>query len=132
MSRFDLNSDSYLTVSYDVTQRWLYADWHGHVDSEDVMTGALKMLSLLRREQCTKVLNNNARLVGIWADAAIWGADELLPQLYDAGCRRFAWVYSPESYSRLSAELIVERTTAGIILKTFDDLATAQSWLKAG
>ncbi|TGE16791.1 hypothetical protein [Hymenobacter elongatus] len=125
-----LNSDIYLSISYDAVHGWLYADWHGQVDSEDVMTGALKVLNELRRERCTKVLNNNSKLAGVWADAAIWGGEELLPKLYTAGCRHLAWVYSPEAYSRLSAALIVERSPAGIVLKTFDDLTAARTWLQ--
>ena len=124
-----LNSDRYLTITSDADHEWLYADWHGQVDSEDVMTGAVNLLNALQKEQCTKVLNNNTKLAGIWADAAIWGAEELLPQLYKAGCRYFAWVYSPEVYSRLSAEIIIEHTTAGIMLRTFEDLKTAGDWL---
>ena len=124
-----LNSDPYLTITYDADHEWLYADWHGQVDSEDVMTGAVNLWNALRKEQCIKVLNDNTRLSGIWADAAIWGAEELLPRLSEAGCRYFAWVYSSEVYSRLSAEIIIEHTRAGIVIRTFDDFATAGNWL---
>ncbi|ALW86576.1 hypothetical protein AUC43_16700 [Hymenobacter sedentarius] len=124
-----LNSDPYLTLTYDPDHDWLYADWHGQVDSEDVMTGSVNLLNALRRAQCAKVLNNNTNLSGLWADAAIWGAEELLPKLYEAGCRYFAWVYSPETYSRLSTEIIIEHTRAGIVIRTFDDLDAAGTWL---
>ena len=119
-----------LTISYDYANEWLHLDWHGNLDDEMVVSGALKLLELLKDERCAKVLNDNTNITGLWADAAKWGSDVLLPQLHEAGCRFFSWVYSPERYSQLSAELVVQRTTAGIGIMTFRDLATAAEWLK--
>jgi len=124
-----LNSDLFLTLSHDADNLWLYADWHGLVNSEDVMTGSLRILDAFRRERCSKLLNDNTNLSGMWADAAIWGAHEILPQFYQVGCRHIAWVHSSEIYSRLSTSLIVDDTTAGIVLKPFDDLLAARNWL---
>ena len=76
------------------------------------------------------MLNDNTRITGLWADAAKWGSDVFFPQLHEAGCRYFSWVYSPERYSQLSAELAVQHTTAGIIIMTFHDLTTAAEWLQ--
>ena len=95
------------------------------------MAGALKLLKLLPQERCAKVLNDNTRVSGLWADAAQWGSDVFVPQLHAAGCRYFSWVYSPERYSRLSAELAVQQTAAGIIFMPFRDLATAAAWLRS-
>ncbi|GAA4028174.1 hypothetical protein GCM10022409_10300 [Hymenobacter glaciei] len=120
-----------LTISYDYTDEWLYLDWHGSLDDDTVMAGALKVLELLQQERCTKVLNDNTRITGLWADAAKWGSDVFFPMLYDAGCRYFSWVYSPERYSQLSAELAVEQTAAGIIIMTFRDLNPAAEWLRS-
>ena len=129
MSQRVLYDVPFLTISYDYTHDWLYADWHGQLDDEVVVTGALKLLELLKLERCSKVLNDNTHIKGIWADAAQWGAQEFLPQLYEAGCRFFAWVYSADTYSKLSAELAVERTNSGIVIMTFQDVETAAGWL---
>ena len=120
-----------LTISFDYVDEWLYLDWHGDLNDETAMAGALKLLELLQLERCTKVLNDNARITGLWADAARWGSDVFFPQLYAAGCRHFAWVYSPERYSQLSAELALEQTSAGIIFMPFHDLITAARWLRS-
>ena len=120
-----------LTISYNYTDEWLYLDWHGNLDDDSVMAGAIKLLELLKQERCTKVLNDNTHITGLWADAARWGSDVFFPQLHDAGCRYFSWVYSAERYSQLSAELAVEQTSAGIIIMTFRDLPTAGQWLRS-
>ena len=120
-----------LTISYDYDGDWLYLDWHGNLDDETVMSGALKLLELLKQERCHKVLNDNTHITGLWADAAKWGSDVFFPMLHEAGCRYFSWVYSPERYSQLSAELAVQRTTAGIGIMTFRDLPMAAEWLRS-
>ena len=118
-----------LTISYDYSHEWLYLDWHGELNDEAVVAGALKLLEILPLERCNKVLNDNTHITGIWADAAKWGGEELLPLLYTAGCRYFSWVYPEDTYSRLSADLTLEHNNAGIIIMTFRDLATATAWL---
>jgi hypothetical protein len=120
-----------LTISYDYSNDWLYLNWHGNLDDDSVMQGALKLLELLRQERCVKVLNDNTNITGLWADAAKWGSDVFFPMLYEAGCRYFSWVYSPERFSQLSAELAVEQTSAGIIFMSFRDLGTASQWLRS-
>ncbi len=95
------------------------------------MAGALKLLELLPQERCVKVLNDNTRITGLWADSAKWGSDVFFPQLPAAGCRYFSWVHSPDRYSQLSAELAVQQTAAGIIFTPFRDLAPAAAWLRS-
>ncbi|QKG52400.1 hypothetical protein [Hymenobacter sp. BRD67] len=120
----------YLTIFYDYSDNWLYLDWQGNLNDESVKEGALKLLELIQREQCAKVLNDNSHITGLWADAARWGSDVFFPLLYEAGCRYFSWVQSPERYSQLSAELAVQQTTAGITFMTFRNLNTATEWLR--
>ncbi|WP_190242668.1 hypothetical protein [Hymenobacter lapidiphilus] len=119
-----------LTISINYIDDWLYLDWHGRLDDEAIVPGALKLLELLQQERCAKILNDNTHVSGLWADAAKWGSDVLFPQLHAAGCRYFSWVHSPERYSQLSAELAVEQTSAGITFMSFQDLPTAAAWLR--
>jgi hypothetical protein len=115
---------------YEYDNNWLRLDWRGNLDDDTVMAGALRLLELVKQEQATKVLNDNSLVEGLWADSARWGGEVFFPQLYDAGCRYFAWVLSPERYSQLSAQLAVQQTTAGIVFMTFHDPATAAAWLR--
>ncbi len=119
-----------LTISLEYVENWLQLDWHGSPSDAEVMEGALKLLELVQQERCTKILNDNTRIHGLWAEAARWGGEVFFPQLYDAGCRYFAWVHSPERYSQLSAELAVQHTSAGIVFLTFSSPASASEWLQ--
>jgi hypothetical protein len=119
-----------LTISHEYVENWLQLDWHGSPNDAEVMEGALQLLELLRQERCTKVLNDNTHIQGLWAEAARWGGEVFFPQLYEAGCRYFAWIHSPERYSQLSAELAVQHTSAGILFLTFNSPTSASDWLR--
>ncbi|MBC6988785.1 MULTISPECIES: hypothetical protein [Hymenobacter] len=119
-----------ISIYYDYAEEWLHVDWHGPQDYDSVTTGAMQMLQCLKDEQCTKVLNDNTLVTTMWSDASVWGGEVWLPLMAEAGCQYFAWVYSPNIYSRLSTDLTLQHSNAGVIVLTFDDIATAGSWLR--
>lgn len=124
-----LHEDSTIAIYFDYQESWLYVDWIGDQDGDSVKAGALRMLELLRQEQCRKVLNDNRRVTSMWADAAVWGGTEWFPAMTEAGLEYFAWVYSPNVYSRLSTDLTLQHTTRPVVL-TFDSMDTATAWLR--
>ncbi|QJX45637.1 hypothetical protein HMJ29_01270 [Hymenobacter taeanensis] len=130
MAQRALYTSATLSIAYHYLDNWLELQWQGSPNDEEVMEGALKLLELMHHERCQKILNDNSRMQGLWAEAARWGGEVFFPQLYAAGCRYFAWVQSPERYSQLSAELAIEHTTAGIVFMTFREPDTAAEWLR--
>lgn len=124
-----LHRDAVIQIAYDDANHWLYADWQADQDSFSVQAGALKMLDLLRQEKGYKVLNDNRRVQTTWADAAEWGGRVWFPLMAEAGLRYFAWVYSPNVYSRLSTDLTLQHTTMPVV-RAFDNLDGAQDWLR--
>lgn len=124
-----LLSEPNITISYDYENEWLYVDWLGDQDLHSVQEGCEKMLELLKSERATKVLNNNTHVTSMWSEAAEWGGKVWFPAMAEAGLEYFAWVYSPNHYSRLSTDLTLQYTTQPIVA-TFDDLATAAAWLR--
>ncbi|UYZ62696.1 hypothetical protein [Hymenobacter weizhouensis] len=129
MSQRLLHQLPHISIYYDYLNDWLYVDWTGDQDLESVQGGCLLMLECLRQERCRKVLNDNTRVTSMWSDAAEWGGRVWFPAMTEAGLEYFAWVYSPNIYSRLSTDLTLQHTTRPLIF-TFDDLATAQAWLR--
>lgn len=125
-----LFEEPHITISYDHVNEWLYTDWHGEQNLVTVQHGASELLRLLRLHRCQKVLNDNTRVTSMWSEAAEWAGKELFPALADAGLQYFAWIYSPNIYSRLSTDLTLQFTTGRPIVATFDDLATAKAWLE--
>ncbi|UOQ78700.1 hypothetical protein MUN84_09280 [Hymenobacter sp. 5516J-16] len=124
-----LHQDEHISIYFDYSNDWLYADWTGDQSGESVKAGALRMLDLLRQEQCHKVLNDNRRVTSMWLDASEWGGTEWFPAMAEAGLEYFAWIYSPNVYSRLSTDLTLQHTTRPVVLP-FDNPETAESWLR--
>ena len=118
-----------ITIAYDHLNEWLYADWHGEHNLASVQHGALEMLRLMQQQRCHKVLNDNTRVTSMWSEAAEWGGTEWFPAMTAAGLQYFAWVYSPNLYSRLSTDLTLQFTTGSPVVATFDDIDTAKAWL---
>ncbi|GAA4367255.1 hypothetical protein GCM10023185_38980 [Hymenobacter saemangeumensis] len=128
MAQRILHEDPTIQIAYDYTHDWLYVDWIGDQNFDSVKTGCLRMLDFLQQERCTKVLNDNRRVTSLWSDASEWGGKVWFPMMATAGLEYFAWVYSPNHYSRLSTDLMVEHTMRPLVI-TFDNIDTAKAWL---
>jgi hypothetical protein len=87
------------------------------------------MLDLLEEHRCTKVLNDNTHVVGSWSEAAEWGAEFWFPAMMKAGLKHFAWIYSPEVFSKLSTDKTIDLSGQNIF-GTFNDKEEASQWLK--
>lgn len=120
----------HITITYDHLQEWLCASWHGEQNLATVQQGGQELLRLLTQQRCHKVLNDNTDVTGMWSEAAEWAGKEWFPAMNAAGLSYFAWVYSPNIYSRLSTDLTLQFTQSNVVVSTFDDLATAQAWLR--
>lgn len=125
-----LLEESYITLTYDHLNEWLYADWRGNQDLASVQHGALEILRLMKLQRCQKLLNDNTRVTSMWSEAAEWGGKEWFPLITEAGLQYFAWVYSPNLYSRLSTDLTLQFTAGNPVVATFDDIDTAKAWLR--
>lgn len=126
-----LTSEQHITITYDVLDDILYADWTGEQTKESVMDGCERILYHLRQHRCSKVLNDNTQVTSIWSDASEWVAQDWFPRMHEAGCSFFAWVYSPNVYSKLSADLTLRYGVKGVVTTTFQEVGTAKAWLKA-
>ncbi|GAA4367250.1 hypothetical protein GCM10023185_38970 [Hymenobacter saemangeumensis] len=130
MSLQTLLEEPHITISYDHLDEWIFADWHGEQNLASVQHGALEMLRHLRLQHCRKILNDNTKVTSLWSEAAEWGGKVWFPMVAAAGLEYFAWVYSPNHYSRLSTDLTIQYTAGTPVIATFDDLSTAMAWLR--
>ncbi len=124
-----LLDEPHVIIAYDDLNEWLYADWHGDQNLTSVQHGALELLRLLEQQRCCKVLNDNTNVTSMWSEAAEWAGKDWFPAMMAAGLQYFAWVYSPNIYSRLSTDLTLQLATGTPVVATFDDVDTAKAWL---
>lgn len=115
-------------ISYDYTNQWLYVNWRGRHDQESARAGCALMLEALSQWPATKILNDNTLVTEVAAQLTGWGI-AWLRAMYVAGLRYLAWVCSPQFDSRPLAQDII-KTVTGPTIAPFDDLPTAQAWLR--
>ena len=130
MSLQTLLESPHLTIAYDHLNDWLYADWSGDQNLASVQNGCQEMLRCMVEHRSSKVLNDNTRVTNMWSEASEWGGREWFPAMTAAGLKYFAWIYSPNTYSRLSTDLTLQFTAEGPVVATFEDVDTARAWLK--
>ena len=119
-----------ITITYNDEFEGLYVDWTGDQNKETVMRGCELMLDCLKAEKCRKVLNDNTHVTSIWSEASKWVAVDWFPRMHEAGLDYFAWVYSPNLYSKLSTDETLKYHPKTLII-TFSSVASAEEWLKA-
>ena len=124
-----LLDEPHIAISYDHLNEWLYADWRGNQTLSTVQQGGGDLLRLLGQQHCSKVLNDNRHVTGMWSEAAEWAGKDWFPTMLAAGLRYFAWVYSPDVYSRLSTDLTLQFTPGNAVVATFNDVELAGAWL---
>ncbi|WP_295767454.1 PAS domain-containing sensor histidine kinase [uncultured Mucilaginibacter sp.] len=122
---------NFITINYNEQMNWLDVNWLGYQNYDSVKKGCLIMLDLLRKNKCAKVLNDNTHVLGNWSEAADWGGEYWFPAMQEAGLKHFAWIYSPSTFSRLSAHKSIDITMGKVTAQFFDSLNEAKQWLAA-
>ena len=118
-----------LNIYYDTLYDWIYMDWIGEQTVESIKLGCKQLLKFIQSERCPKVLNDNTKVTNIWSDTAAWIAVEFLPQAEKAGLAYLAWIYSPDHFSRLSADEVIGRHQTSIVTIPFNSYEEAKNWL---
>ena len=103
-------------------------NWTGYQNFKSVQDGCLIMLDLVKKNPCTKILNDNSEVRGNWSEASDWVSAECIPALAAAGITHVAWIYSPSIFSQLAAEKSVDLSDH-IVIRFFNDKVSAADWL---
>ncbi len=120
-----------LCIYYDVTYDWIYMDWIGEQTVDSIKLGCNQLLRFLKAERCHKVLNDNTKVTNIWSDAAEWIAFDFFPRAEQAGLLYLAWIYSPDQFSRLSADEVMCRHQTATATIPFNNYNDAANWLSS-
>jgi hypothetical protein len=106
----------------------LYCIWIGPQTLQSVSRSGALILELLQQYQFHKVLNDHTKVTGPWHAAVQWKAHVWLPAMIRAGLQHCAWVFSADTFARLSAKGAISHTGT---VKTFNATHQAFTWLSA-
>lgn len=131
-----LNSLSFRTggqcrLTLEQTDGWLCATWSGYIATDDAMSGALNYLAQAGPFHCLYLLNDNTRLRGPWFDSAEWLERVWLPAAVQLGLRYIAHVVQADTHHDILTLTCPVPITGVLELQLFDDVASAQEWLRA-
>lgn len=121
--------DNTLEIGYDASSGCLNVDWTGFQDLASVKAGCLKMLEILKKKKCRKVLNDNTNVMGTWSVAAEWVGQEWFPIMENVGLRYFAWINSPSTFSMMSAKKSINLKEGEVNTQLFTTRDEATQWL---
>ncbi|MDP9046907.1 MAG: HAMP domain-containing histidine kinase, partial [Bacteroidota bacterium] len=125
----DFYQDDNLTITRNEARQRLDVDWTGFQDMESVQRGCLLMLEYLKLHHYHKVLNDNTNVLGTWAEAVDWVGNVWFPMMEAAGLKYFAHLFSPSTFSRLSAQKSIDIMAGIITTQYFTDIDLAGQWL---
>lgn len=121
---------SYLTTYANSHDNYLLADWSGVLDASIARKGCLAVLESLKKHPLPKVLNNNSKVTGHYPGAIDWVGKVWFPSMHELGVKWFAWIYSPEFYTQVSTDVIVNLSSR-VNIQTFYHITDAQIWLNS-
>jgi len=119
------------TLSLEQHDGWLRAMWSGYITSADAMRGAMNYLEQVGPFHTLYLLNDNTSLRGPWFDSIGWLDRVWLPQAIRLGMRYIAHVVQADTHTDILTLNCAVPITDVLELQLFDDVASAQEWLRA-
>jgi PAS domain S-box-containing protein len=123
--------DSKITITCHPELGRMDTDWTGFQNMESVKRGCMLMLDYLTRNKCDRVVNDNTHVMGNWSDAVEWVGNEWFPMMEKAGLRYFAHIFSPSTFSQLSAKKSIDIMAGIITTQYFTDIELARQWINS-
>jgi PAS domain S-box-containing protein len=123
--------DSTITIAYNHAYNRLDVDWTGYQDIESVKDGCLMMLEYLVKNKTDRVVNDNTHVLGNWSEAVEWVGNIWFPMMEKAGLKYLAHIFSPNTFSQLSAKKSVDIMAGIVTTQYFTDITLAQQWVNS-
>jgi PAS domain S-box-containing protein len=133
---YDIDTDhksyyegTFIKMCYEPQGKYLNVDWLGYQNYDSVVKGCEIMLDVMAKNECHLVLNDNTHVKGNWSEASDWGAEVWFPVMAGAGLKKFAWIYSPSTFSRIAAGKSLPSDYDEVQVAFFYEKSTALNWL---
>ena len=125
----------YAVLGYEPDKNYLLMKWIGYCTEEEMKSATLRMLDWQRgegrRKGCRFHVHDTKELEGAWVGIVDWIRNAFFPQCYEAGLRYNISVLSPDLFSKLSSEALLQRSSAKVPTLLFETLSQAERWLTA-
>jgi hypothetical protein len=126
-----LFQEPYVSIYYNKVEKWLYVYWQGERTIETLKNGAEQMIRLAKETKAHKIINDSTDFTNPLPNVTEWVADSVAPRLEAAGVQFLAWIYNDQNPTKLVADEILKREQSDIIIMVFDNLQTAETWMRS-
>lgn len=126
-----LLAESYITVTQNEAENWLYCKWQGNRTAENLVKGAEQLLACIKATGTHKLINDSTELTTSVPDIEDWIAVNFAPRLQEAGIHYFAWIYNDENLIKNFADSVLRKEKSDILVMVFDNLKTAEIWMSS-
>jgi PAS domain S-box-containing protein len=120
---------NFINMRYQPDGHYMDVEWKGYQNYDSVVKGCTTLQELMQKNKCSKVLNDNTLVKANWSEASDWGAEVWFPAMAQAGLKKFAWIYSPSTFSRIAANMSLPSEYDAVQVAFFDKKETAFDWL---
>ncbi len=127
MSKTSLLKRKNVEIELDRETGILYCHWIGLQDKKVIMESGQEILDLFKDLECTKILNDNTKVIGPWHEATEWVTTVWFPSMIHAGLKHFAWVLSTNIFAELSAKQV---SLGKNVIQYFNNYEQAVKFLK--
>ena len=132
MDKFELRDSSgeiFAFVSKPEDAPWLYVQWVGKVELEDLKHRMLQYMDMITKVRCPYVLSDRRISEGNWFEITHWIEHKWAPMAVEAGLQYIAHVTAPVASSQLASKDLASRIM-GFGFKSFDSKEDAELWLR--
>ena len=131
----DESEKVFLQIEQFTDRNIMYSNWIGtDLTIAQIKQGGALILKELAQHPTPFILNDNRQVVGGWDVVVIdaWIADHWMPQVIEAGVKKFAHLLPDELFTELSAEFMKdnsEQLEGDFKLRLFHNQEEAEKWL---
>jgi hypothetical protein len=119
----------FLKVKLEKENKWVHNNWIGYLTQDNVKTGALAYIEVVKEAGYSCVLNDNSNVLGSWEHSIEWVRNEWEPLAAKAGIKYFAFIVSQNSMTEETVKAF-ENVIKAFEVRVFYAREEAEAWLK--
>ncbi len=125
----EVYNSSAASISYNDEHQCVLQTINNFLHTEELKKFQNALINFCKLRNPKRIIADATNLKVVKADDLNWLSDEVLPSLSDSGVKYFAIVMPDNPFGEMAVKLFVD-ASEDIVMKIFDDLPSAQQWIR--
>ena len=123
--------EAWVHIHWDRMHKCVHSRWKGFANSAEFRAGLKKGLQAVRERHATGYVSDGRKIKVIVREDQKWVSEIFMPLMAAAGLKRMAIVTAQAGLGKLTVEETVQMVdNQGLLMRTFDSLSAAESWVQ--